>query len=55
MKVEPAPDDGEGYGDALPVVAEWRRARRTMEQPPHTQAWLGASERLLRLEIQLID
>ncbi|MXY86161.1 MAG: hypothetical protein F4Y95_06640 [Chloroflexi bacterium] len=49
------PDDGEVYSEALPVVAEWRRALRALDSPPHTLAWLKATERLLRLEIQLID
>ena len=55
VTVEPLPGDGEVFGEALPVVAEWRRALRTVEDPPHTLAWLGATERMLRLEIQLID
>ncbi|MCY4617748.1 MAG: hypothetical protein OXD50_04220 [Chloroflexi bacterium] len=55
VTVEPLHDDAEVYGEALPVVAEWRRALRALEAPPHTLAWLGATERLLRLEIQLID
>ena len=55
VTVEPWPDDGEVFGEALPVVAEWRRALRAVEKPPHTLAWLGATERLLRLEVQLID
>ena len=46
-----APDDGE----ALPVVAEWRRSLRAQDEAPHTLAWLGETERLLALEIQLID
>ena len=55
VTVDPMPDDGEVYSEALPVVAEWRRALRALDSPPHTLAWLGATERLLRLEIQLID
>lgn len=55
VTVEPWPDGGEVYGEALPVVADWRRALRALEQPPHTLAWLGATERLLMLEVQLID
>ena len=55
VTVEALPDDGEVFGEALPVVAEWRRAVRAVENPPHTLAWLGATERLLRLEVQLID
>ncbi|MDE0101995.1 MAG: hypothetical protein OXN89_06415 [Bryobacterales bacterium] len=49
------PDDGEVFGAALPVVAEWRRALRALEKPPHTLACFGTTDRLLRLEIQLID
>jgi len=55
LTVEPLPDDAEVYGEALPVVAEWRRALRALGAPPHTLAWLDSTERLLRLEIQLID
>jgi len=55
VTVEPWPDDGEVYGEALPVVAEWRRALRALDEPPHTLAWLKATERLLMLEIQLLD
>ena len=55
VTVEPLHDDAEVYGEALPVVAEWRRALRALEAPTHTLAWLGTTERLLRLEIQLID
>ncbi|MCY3571171.1 MAG: hypothetical protein OXH19_07510 [Chloroflexi bacterium] len=55
VTVEPLPDDGDVFGEALPVLAEWRRALRALDGPPHTLAWLGATERLLRLEIQLID
>ena len=55
VTVESLPDDDVVYGEALPVVAQWRRALRALEKPPHTLAWLGATERLLRLEIQLID
>lgn len=36
VTVEPLADDGEVFGEALPVVAEWRRARRALERPPHT-------------------
>lgn len=55
VTVDPGVDDGEVYGEALPIVADWRRTLRALAEPPHTLAWLGATERLLRLEIQLID
>ena len=40
VTVEPLPDAGE----ALPVVAEQRRALRAVEEHPHTLAWLGATQ-----------
>ncbi len=55
VTVDPGVDDSEVYGEALPIVADWRRTLRALAEPPHTLAWLGATERLLRLEIQLID
>ena len=55
VTVEPLPDDGDVFGEALPVVAEWRRTLRALDEPPDTLAWIGMTERLLRLEIQLID
>ena len=55
VTVEPSPDDGDVFGEALPVVAEWRRTLRALDEPPDTLAWIGMTERLLRLEIQLID
>lgn len=38
---------------ALSKVAEGRRALRAVENLPRTLAWQGATERLLRLEVQL--
>ena len=55
VTIEPLPDDGDVFGEALPVVAEWRRTLRALDDPPDTLAWIGMTERLLRLEIQLID
>ena len=55
VTVEPLPDDGDVFGEALPVVAEWRRTLRALDDPADTLAWIGMTERLLRLEIQLID
>ena len=55
VTVEPAPDDPVNYGEALPLVAEWRRTLRDLEEPPHTLAWLRLQERLLLVEIELLD
>ena len=55
VTVEPAPDDAANYREALPLVAEWRRTLRDLEEPPHTLAWLRLQERLLVVEIELLD
>lgn len=55
VAVDPRPDDADTYGAALPVLAEWRRTLRALEEPPNTVACLQLEERLLRLEIQLVD
>lgn len=55
VALEPASDDPEVYGAALPVVAAWRRALRALDEAPHRRGWLNARERQLRLEVQLID
>ena len=55
VTVEPAPDDAANYREALPLVAEWRRALADLEDPPHTLAWLRLQERLLVVEIELLD
>lgn len=55
VTLEPAPDDPQVYGAALPVVAAWRRALRALDEAPHRLGRLNAQERQLRLEVQLID
>ena len=55
VTLEPASDDPEVYGAALPVVAAWRRALRALNEAPHRLGRLNARERQLRLELQLID
>lgn len=55
VMLEPAPDDAQNYREALPLVAEWRRTLRDLGEAPHTLAWLRLQERLLVVEIELID
>lgn len=55
VTVEPAPDDAANYLEALPLVAEWRRTLRDLDDVPHTLAWLRLQERLLVVEIELLD
>ncbi len=42
------------YGRALPVITEWRRARRKRERASTTLERLRADERLLELELELV-
>ncbi len=55
VTVAPAPDDAANYREALPLVAEWRRTLRDLDEVPHTLAWLRLQERLLVVEIELLD
>ena len=55
VAVEPAPDDAANHREALPLVAEWQRTLVDLEEPPHTLAWLRLQERLLVVEIELLD
>ncbi len=55
VMLEPAPDDAQNYREALPLVAEWRRTLADLGEAPHTLAWLKLQERLLVVEVELID
>ena len=46
---EPADDDPEVYGDAWPLVEEWRRLRADHPHQGKSLSWLVNEERLLTL------
>ena len=50
------PEEGEEliYGEAVPAIAEWREARRTLEQAKRRLDKLDAHERMLELEVRLV-
>ena len=50
---EPADDDAEVYGDAWPLVEEWRRLRAGHPHQGKSLSWLTTEERLLVLELEL--
>ena len=52
---EPAPDDGEVFGAAWPLVDEWRRLRAGHGAGGEGLAWLIAEERVLELEVALLE
>ena len=52
---EPADDDDEVYGDARPLVEEWRRLRADHPHQGKSLSWLTTEERLLVLELAMLE
>ena len=52
---EQAEDDAEVYGDAWPLVEEWRRLRAGHPHQGKTLSWLVTEERLLMLELAMLE
>ena len=52
---EPADDDPIVYGAAWPVVKEWRRLRASHPNRGTSLSWLAAEERLLKLELAMLE
>ena len=52
---EPADDDAEVYGDAWPLVEEWRRLRADHPHQGKSLSWLTMEERLLTLELAMLE
>ncbi len=52
---EPEPDDEEVYGPAWPVIEEWRRLRRGHPHRGGSLSWLVTEERILGLELAILE
>ena len=52
---EAADDDPEVYGDAWPLVEEWRRLRADHPHQGKSLSWLTTEERLLVLELAMLE
>ncbi len=52
---DPAPDDAEVYGEAWPLVEEWRRLWKVHVRPGKGLEWLRRDERILELEVAMLD
>ena len=52
---EPADDDPEVYGDAWPLVEEWRSLRAGHPHQGSSMSWLVNEERLLTLELAMLE
>ena len=51
---EPAPDDEEVYGEAWPLIEEWRRLWKTHTGVGKGLAWLETEERVRELEVAML-
>ena len=52
---EPAEDDAEVYGDAWPLVQEWRKLKDRHPVRGSSLSWLEDQERLLTLELAMFE
>ncbi|MXZ34272.1 MAG: hypothetical protein F4Z21_03210 [Acidobacteria bacterium] len=52
---EPAGDDAEVYGDAWPLVKEWRELKNRLPARGRSLSWLIDYERLLTLELAMLE
>ncbi len=52
---DPAPDDEEVYGQAWPLVEEWRRLWKAHVRPGKGLGWLRRDERILELEVAMLE
>ena len=52
---DPAPDDEEVYGEAWPLVEEWRRLWEAHVRPGRGLEWLRRDERILELEMAMLE
>ena len=52
---EPAPDDAQVYGEAWPLVEEWRELWQVHERPGKGLAWLRREVRILELEVAMLE
>ena len=55
MTREPAEDDADVFGDAWPLIAEWRELKDTHPQAGKGLSWLVERERLLTVELALLE
>ena len=52
---DPAPDDAEVYGEAWPLVEEWRQLLQAHRRPGKGLEWLRREERVLELEVAMLE
>ena len=55
VTLEPAEDDEEAFGEAWPLVSEWRALKASHPNEGRGPAWLLAEERLMTVELALLE
>ena len=55
VTLEPAPDDEEVFGDAWPLIVEWRGLKDVHPNEGKGLSWLRTEERFLALELALLE
>ena len=55
VTLEPAPDDEEIFGSAWPLIVEWREMKDAHPNEGRGLAWLANEERLLKVELALLE
>ena len=55
VTLEPAGDDEEVFGDAWPLIQEWRELKETHPDQGKGLAWLHTEERFMSVELSLLE
>ena len=55
VTLEPAEDDAEVFGDAWPLIIKWRKLKGTHPNQGKGLAWLVEHQRLLEVELALLE
>ena len=55
VTLEPAPDDEEVFGEAWPLIVEWRDLKASHPNEGKGLSWLHTEERFLALELALLE
>ena len=55
VTVDPAEDDEDAYGAAWPLIEEWRRLWKEHPTKGRTLSWLVRDERILELELAMLE
>ena len=55
VTLEPAEDDEEVFGEAWPMIVEWRELKASHPNEGKGLSWLRTEERFLALELALLE